>query len=169
MTTMIETTNRSQATHMAALRLERGSDGQLWAHRQERSTAVVVVRCFPWSESDRFISLRDNDDAEIALIEDPRDLDRASREALELTLAVAGFVFEIERVLSCDEEVEIRTWEVETRQGARRFQTRRDDWPRELPGGGLLVRDVAGDLFVVAQPEQLDRKSQQLLWAFTDE
>jgi hypothetical protein len=67
-----------------------------------------------------------------------------------------------------EEEVEIRVWRVRTRQGARRFQTRRDDWPRTLPGGGLLIRDVAGDLFHVPDPDALDRTSQERLWAFVD-
>ena len=66
---------------------------------------------------------------------DPEALDAASRGAREWALANAGFVFEITRVLEIEEEVEIRHWRVETRQGERRFQTRLDDWPRALPGG----------------------------------
>lgn len=42
-----------------------------------------------------------------------------------------------------EEEVEAFAWTVATRQGPRRFQTRLDDWPSELPGGGLLIRDLA--------------------------
>src|SRR5438445_1254822 len=63
-----------------------------------------------------------------------------------MALAVAGFVFAVTRLLEIDEEVEIRHWRVETRQGPRTFQTRLDDWPRMLPHGGLLIRDLAGDL-----------------------
>jgi hypothetical protein len=153
----------------AVLRCEQRQDGQLWAQRGEETRAVVVVRCFPWSEPRRFISLRDTEDDEFALVEDPSELEAASREALEQSLATAGFVLEIERILSCEEEVEIRTWEVLTCQGRRRFQTRRDDWPREIPGGGLLIRDVAGDLFQVREPEKLDKKSQAVLWVFVDD
>src|SRR6266480_2862312 len=91
-----------------------------------------------------------------------------SRAALETALAVAGFVFEVTRVLEIEEEVEIRRWQVETRQGPRTFQTRLDDWPRTLPHGGLLIRDLAGDLYHLAAPEQLDRQSRELLWAFVD-
>ncbi|HYT64648.1 MAG TPA: DUF1854 domain-containing protein, partial [Gemmatimonadales bacterium] len=83
-------------------------------------------------------------------------------------LAVAGFVFAVTRLLEIDEEVEIRHWRVETRQGPRTFQTRLDDWPRMLPHGGLLIRDLAGDLYHLADPERLDRKSRDLLWAFVD-
>ena len=99
---------------------------------------------------------------------EPADLDARSRAALESALAVAGFVFDVTRVLEIEEEVEIRRWRVETRQGPRTFQTRLDDWPRTLPHGGLLIRDLAGDLYHLAAPEQLDRQSRELLWAFVD-
>src|SRR2546426_3850223 len=83
-------------------------------------------------------------------------------------LVAAGFVFEVTRVIAIDEEVEIRHWRVETREGARTFQTRLDDWPRLLPHGGLLVRDVVGDLYHLADPKALDKRSRALLWAFVD-
>jgi hypothetical protein len=71
-------------------------------------------------------------------------------------------------VLDIDEEIEIRQWTVETKQGNRSFQTHLDDWPRVLPSGGLLIRDVAGDLYRLADPSTLDKKSRALLWAFVD-
>lgn len=37
-----------------------------------------------------------------------------------------------------------------------------------MPGGGLLIRDVMGDLYRVADPGRLDRHSQKLLWPFLD-
>ena len=83
-------------------------------------------------------------------------------------MAEAGFVLEVTRVLDIEEEVEIRQWTVETRQGKRAFQTHLDDWPRVLPGGGLLIRDVAGDLYRLGDPKQMDRASRELLWAFVD-
>lgn len=150
------------------LRLERRSDGRLWARRGPQARPVRVCRCFPWSQPDRMISLRDEDDEEFGWVPDPAGLDPDSRRALMEALAEAGFVLEVTRVIECEEEVEIRRWRVETRQGARSFQTRRDDWPVALPGGGWLVRDVAGDLFLVRDPERLDARSRALLWAFVD-
>jgi len=152
----------------AVLSLEQRPDGRLWAIRGEQERAVWVRRCFPWSEPGHYLSLRDNDENEFALVRDPAELDAASREALETALAVAGFVFEITRVLEIEEEVEIRRWRVETRQGARTFQTRLDDWPRSLPHGGLLIRDVTGDLYHLGRPAALDRHSRALLWSFVD-
>jgi hypothetical protein len=127
-----------------------------------------VRRCFPWSEPSRYVSLRDDEEEEFALVADLDHLDAASRQALEAALAEAGFVFVVTAIRDVDEEVEIRIWQVDTVQGARRFQTRLDDWPRELPGGGILIRDVAGDLYHVPEPQALDRRSRQLLWAFVD-
>lgn len=150
------------------LRLARRPDGRLWAERNADARPVSVRRCFPWSEPMRYVSLRDDDEEEFALVADLGDLDGSSRAALETALAEAGFVFRVTRIREVEEEVEIRTWDVETTQGARRFQTRLDDWPRELPGGGILIRDVAGDLYHVPDPLALDRKSRQLLWAFVD-
>ena len=158
------------ATHkpVSSLRLEWRSDGSLWAIRGGEERAVSVRRCFPWSEPARYLSLRDPDEEEFALVRDPADLDARSRAALEMALAVAGFVFEITRVLEIDEEVEIRRWRVETRQGLRTFETRLDDWPRGLPHGGLLIRDLAGDLYHLGRTDQLDKRSRELLWAFVD-
>ena len=152
----------------AVLSLERRGDGRLWAIRGDEERAVWVRRCFPWSEPGHYLSLRDGDEEEFALVRDPAELDAASRAALETALALAGFVFEITRVLEIEEEVEIRRWRVETRQGARLFQTRLDDWPRTLPHGGLLIRDVTGDLYHLGRPADLDRTSRALLWAFVD-
>ncbi|HZD05600.1 MAG TPA: DUF1854 domain-containing protein [Longimicrobiales bacterium] len=149
------------------LRLERRRDGQLWAIRGEEEKAVRVRRLFPWSEEDRHVSLRDATNREFALVGPEDDLDVGSLEALDEAMLAAGFVLEVRTVLDIDEEIEIRVWRVETSQGPRTFQTHLDDWPRDVPGGGLLIRDVAGDLYHVAEPDAMDRRSRELLWAFT--
>jgi len=150
------------------LSLSLGADGCLTATRDGTSAAVSVRQAFPWTEPTRFLSLRDEDEKEFALVDDVRALDADSRDVLETAQALAGFVLQVTRVLAVKDEIEIRHWRVETAQGPRSFQTRLDDWPRGLPDGGLLVRDVAGDLYHVAQPDQLDEESKKLIWAFVD-
>ena len=161
----METTLAAPAT---SLSLSRSPDGRMLATRGEESRVVYLRQSFPWSEPARFLSLRDDDEEEFALVTDAAELDQASRAVLEEALVVAGFVLTVTRVLEVEEEVEVRHWRVETRQGKRSFQTRLDDWPRHLPHGGLLIRDVAGDLYLVADPAALDRDSRALLWAFVD-
>lgn len=159
---------RTAGSTADTLTLDHCTDGRLWATQGSESRAVWVQRCFPWSQPGRYVSLRDDDENEMALVTDPADLDEKSRAALESALLSAGFVFEVTGVLEIEEEVEIRHWRVVTSQGERSFQTRLDDWPLELPGGGLLIRDVAGDLYRLADPGALERKSRELLWAFVD-
>src|SRR5258705_9923708 len=113
--------------YTGTLALEGRSDGSLWALRGDEERAVSVRRCFPWSEPTHHLSLRDSDEEEFALVRDPAELDPRSRAALETALTVAGFVFEVTRVLEIDEEVEIRRWRVDAQQGPPTFQTRLDD------------------------------------------
>lgn len=159
---------RHDRPEQGELVLRQRADGRLIALKDGKSIAVKVRQLFPWSEPRRHLSLRDDDDTEIALVEDPSTLDETSRAPLENALAAAGFVLEVTRVLQIDEEVEIRHWTVETKQGRRTFQTHLDDWPRVLPSGGRLIRDVGGDLYLLAEPTQMDKRSRELLWAFID-
>ena len=145
-----------------------GDDGRLVVVNGDERTPVRLRQCFPWSEPHRHLSRRDDKEREVAMVEDPSLLAPESRRAVEQALAAAGFVLDVTQVLGVDEEVEIRHWTVETAHGRRSFQTHLDDWPRVLPGGELLIRDVGGDLYRLADPRGMDRKSRELLWAFVD-
>ena len=150
------------------LRLERRADGQLWAVLGLEAVPVRVHRCFPWTAPGCFVSLRDQEEEEVALVRDLSELEPESRRVLQSALLEAGFVLEVESVESIEDEIEIRTFRVRTRQGPRRFQTLRDEWPRPMPGGGILLRDVAGDLYLVRDPQALDRASRDRLWPLLD-
>lgn len=148
--------------------LKAGAGGRLVVLVDGVERSARVRQCFPWSQPHRHFTLRDDEDNELGHIEDPASLEDGSRAALETALAESGFVFEVTRIVEIDEEIEIRNWKVETRQGYRTFQTHLDDWPRELPAGGMLVRDVSGDLYHLPDPAVMDRKSREFLWAFVD-
>src|SRR5471030_2384517 len=148
--------------------LRSAADGRLLFMTDGTLVTVRLRQCFPWSEPHRHLSLRDDDERELALVDDPAALSSTSRGALDRALALAGFVLNVTRVLAIDEEVEIRQWTVDTAHGRRSFQTHLDDWPRVLPDGELLIRDVGGDLYRLAHPSSMDRTSRDLLWAFVD-
>ena len=112
--------------------------------------------------------MRNDQNEEIAFVLDPDSLDEGSRRALFIALDQARFVFEIERMLSIGDGYELRTWKVDTKQGPRIFQTKLDDWPRPIPGGGMLIRDLAGDLYIVRNAHKLDRHSRALFQAFSE-
>jgi hypothetical protein len=150
------------------LQLERRADGKLWATLAGKSAVVEVKRCFPWTQPNRYFSLRESEETEFAFVSDPERLSQGSRKALERSLLDAGFVFVITRIESIEEDFELRCFKVETPQGPRAFQTALDAWPRETPEGDLLIQDVAGDLFLIPRSGNLDAKSRELVWALVD-
>lgn len=158
----------SEAPARPALALEKRRDGRLWAVLAERAAPVKLRRCFPWTFPERYISLQTEENEELAFVADPAHLDAVSQAALSQALAEAGFVFLITRVHSVEEDFELRCFKVETPQGPRAFQTALDAWPRETPDGGLLIEDVAGDVFRIEDPQTLDARSRELMWELVD-
>lgn len=152
----------------APIRLERDDHGRLFLLRDGRREAVRARACFPWTDPGRHISLRNHEDDELALVENPEALDPESLRSLRDCANESRFVFEIQRIRSIEKEHELRVWQVDTLQGQRKFQTKLDDWPRALGSGGWLIRDVAGDLFFVRDLEPLDKTSRHLLSGFID-
>jgi Domain of unknown function (DUF1854) len=142
--------------------------GQLLLHSQRGSILVRPVACFPWSEPNNYISLRNEAGMEVGFVHSATELDHSSRTALETTLRQTRFVFEITSVESVEDEFELRTWSVKTRQGARCFQTKLDEWPRTLENGTVIIRDLAGDFYQINDPLALDPASQRLVWVFLE-
>ncbi|HKY40371.1 MAG TPA: DUF1854 domain-containing protein [Polyangiaceae bacterium] len=155
-------------TKLHSLVLEKRRDGRLWALLAERAAPVTLRRCFPWTFPERYVSLQTEDNEELAFVANPEELDAASRAALSQALSEACFVLQIRKVYSVEEDFELRCFKVETPQGPRTFQTALDAWPRETPDGGLLIEDVAGDVFRIEDPESLDPRSRELVWELVD-
>jgi hypothetical protein len=142
--------------------------GQLLLHSQRGSIPVRPVACFPWSEPNNYISLRNEAGAEVGFIHSAAELDHSSRTALEMTLRQTRFVFEVTGIEQVEDEFELRTWSVKTHQGPRSFQTKLDEWPRTLENGGVIIRDLSGDLYQIKDPTALDPASQKLVWAYME-
>lgn len=139
---------------------------RLWLERGGSSVRVRPVRCFPWSSPFELVSLRDEQDREHHLVKHLQELDPGSARALEVAMLGAGFVLEVKSVESIEEDYEVRVWHTHTQHGKRTFQTKLDEWPWASPGGGHLVRDLAGDLFRLPPIETLDEKTRGWLWAY---
>lgn len=139
---------------------------RLWLLRGESRVRVRPVRCFPWTAPGELVSLRDEQDHEQLLVMTLSELDTVSARALAVALMSAGFVLDVKRIESIEEDYELRIWRAETLQGKRMFQTKLDEWPWASPDGGYLVRDLAGDLFRLPPLEALDEKSRRWLWAY---
>ena len=154
--------------HTKQIQLERDEHGRLSLIRDGEDIPVTACPCFPWSHPDSFISLRDTDQKEMALLSHLSDLSTESNDALRASLMEASFMLTITKIDSIDKEFELRNWHVQTKQGSRRFQTRLDDWPRPLRLGGSVIHDVAGDQYHLPPLSNLDSKSRDLLWPLLD-
>jgi hypothetical protein len=155
------------------LRLRRGADGGLLLEKRGEDGGVVEVAvqlalCFPWSLPQRFLSLRNADGREEALIDDYRSLPEDVRELIEAGLRKRYFVARLTRVLDIREEADLFRWQVATDAGERSFLTSRTDRPRRLAGGEFVVRDVSRDVYVIPDPAQLDESSRAKLWLYLD-
>lgn len=148
------------------LSLKLSDDGRLFAREGEAWTSVRLRLCFPWSRPGEFVSLRDEENREIALVESLAQLTPESRAALEQALAQTRFVFQITRVIKISRSFELRLWKVETAQGERSFTTKLEDWPEQKPDGQIVFRDLAGDLYVIPRLADLDAASRDKLWAY---
>lgn len=150
-----------------SITLEKAPDHTLMLVKAGERVRVQPRRCFPWRQPNAFISLADEEGKEQALIRDMGDLAETSRDVLEEAMAASGFTLEIHSILSLEKEIEIRNWRVMVGGQERTFQTELDEWPRNVVGGMLLIRDVAGDLYTITDPQSLDEKSRKFLWALT--
>jgi hypothetical protein len=157
----------AHATH-AEPRIERTATGALRVVTSRGATLAKAVRCFPWSEPNHHVSIRDAEGNELLYVDDPKHLDESSRRALEEALTAVGFVIDVTGVDSVVEDFEMRCLEVRTKHGRRKLQTALDAWPRTAPNGEVLLEDIAGDIYRVPPLDTLDRRSQRLLWALID-
>ena len=160
-----DTENPSPQTDLAVRRTD---DGRLFVHADDGPAPVSLRPCFPWSFPSRYLSLRDKDNRELLLVERIEDLDTESQQALRQALIDSRFTLEITCIHSIDRHFELRNWKVDTTHGPRTFQIKVDDWPRALPGGGIAISDLAGDLYTIEDRDKLDPRSRKLLFAFAD-
>jgi len=154
-------------------RLYRRADGRLVMKRkneagEDADTPVQVVCAFPWTNPQEYISIRDDKGRELVLIEAIKDLKDPVRQIIEEELARWSFLPRITRIEAVVSEMELFRWKVETNSGPRDFMTHRHEYPRSLPGGKILLKDVGNDLYLIENPKQLDPKSRKILWAHVD-
>lgn len=131
------------------LELYHNKAGQLVCVHNGRRLPVKVVRLFPWTHPQGYFSLRTQAGREIALLESLANLDEKSAEALQREINESGFFFEVIEILEQREEFELLYWRVLTKQGERIFQTRLEDFPREIAPGRSLVQDLCGDWYQI--------------------
>ena len=130
---------------------------------------ISVHRCFPFSDPDRYISIREPeaDGKEIGLIEDIRRLPGETRAMLEEQMALRYFTPVIQKIHSIKEENGFSYWDTDTDRGACRFTVR-------MGGGSVyaigkdryLVTDLDGNRFEIPELGRMSARELKMLDLF---
>lgn len=128
---------------------------------------VDLYQAFPFSLENKYISVRDEEGEEIGIIKDLDELPQQSREAVEQELAWRYYAPQITKIIDIKDEFGHRYWDVETNHGYRKFVTRgRDEGIYQITESRILIIDMTGNRFEIANYYQLDAKSLRLLEPF---
>lgn len=130
---------------------------------------VAVHRCFPFSDPDIYISIRESegDGREIGLIERLRDLPAATQALLDEQLALRYFMPVIERIQDIKEEYGYTYWDVLTDKGACHFTVRNgssDVYP--IGPHRYVVTDLDGNRFEIPDITRLTAREMKKLDLF---
>jgi hypothetical protein len=127
---------------------------------------VKVVRVFPLTDPDHYMAFLDakGRDKIIGVVVDPDELDGDSRAAAHRSLGRHYFVPTITRIHSMTEEFGAIYCDVETDRGPRQFVGKGlRDAIEHLGDGELMIPDVDGNRYHVADWRGLDARSRRLL------
>ena len=143
--------------------IEMNPDAELFVTIEGRRVPARAARCFPWTAPDRFVVLRDEQDAEIVTIENLSDLSPPSRAALVQWLAAHTFIPKVSRVVSVREGNAAILFVFDTDRGRQQVKVREREDLRPLADGRTLVRDTDGITYELPPWDQLDDESRHQL------
>jgi hypothetical protein len=143
------------------VRLSKDRPGWLALRMEGEGNESVVkpVRTFPLTDPEHYISLLDEEEDEIGVIEDPRKLEAKSRRVLRSLLDHTYFLPIIQKIKRITEDYGVYRWEVETNKGEKTFEIRGRDDVRFVANGHILVRDIDGNRYHVLGLNSLDPES----------
>jgi hypothetical protein len=143
----------------------RGATLRLTVEEDRSYLKVSVLRAFPLSEPNCFLSVRDDANNEVGLIVDPADLGAENRKLVEEELERRYLVPAVTRIVAAKERFGTVDWTIETDRGVCRFTTRnlRENVQRPAPGR-VILNDVDGNRYDIRNVDDLNRESQELLF-----
>ena len=132
----------------------------------EQFERIVVLRSFPISNPDEYISIREpatrrrGNGAEIGLIRDIRDFDEATVKLLNEELDRRYFTPELLKIYSLKEKFGYLYCEAETSAGRITFVLNNPYSNfRTLEDHRVLISDIDGNAFMIRDPENFDKAS----------
>lgn len=137
---------------------------QMLLEGEEEWREITLVRLFPLSEPEGWLSVLDREGKEVGILMDARRLAPESLACVREELRRRYVVPQILRILACREKHEWVEWTVETDRGRTTFLTRRlrEQVQQPLPRRLVLV-DVEGNRYDIPDVEALPPESRRWL------
>ncbi len=128
-----------------------------------RHEKVVAVHAFPMTAPDRWVSIRDANGQELALVKDPAMLPTETRTLLEQQLAQREFSPRITQIHSIKRAEYGVLWNVETDRGPVTFKLESEESIRSVGDRGAVIIDSHGIRYRIPDVLELDRPSRRRL------
>lgn len=148
-----------------AVRLNERGQLELRLAEGESHADVRVVPAFPISRPGRFVYFRDAEGNDLGLLEEPRRLDRESRD---LVLAQADQTYFMPRITRIADVIErpgsgLARWDVDTDRGPSSFEVvSRSESVWYVGKNRLVIRDADGNRYLIEDLSALDKRSRRL-------
>jgi hypothetical protein len=124
---------------------------------------VKTRRCFPFSFTRKYISIRDGNEEEIGIIKDLAALSKEYRRWIEENLDLRYFTPVVKSIKSLKHRYGGVEWNLLTDRGARRIITKGvHDTMTEVEPGRYLITDVDGNRYEIFA-DKLDEQSRVLM------
>ena len=130
---------------------------------------IKVVRLFPFSDADRFISIREygNGDREIGIIEDLSEMTEETQKILRHQLDLCYFTPVIEKIYNIKDEYGYAYFHVLTDRGECKFTINMgSNAVSKLSDTRLIIMDVDENRFEIRDVEALSQKERRMLDMF---
>jgi hypothetical protein len=130
---------------------------------EEDKADVRLRRAFPWSDSTRFVSMRDAEGKELLLVENLGELSQEQRSLIERWLADHTLIPRITSIQDLDVRFGYQQWTVTTDRGPIQFRVQEREDIRFLPDGRFRIKDADGNVYEMPRVDQLDEASQRAI------
>lgn len=128
-----------------------------------RRGPVAPVPLFPISFPDKWISIRGDDNVEVACVENPEHLAPEVWELLRQELARREFVPVIERIVRVSGNTEPCEFVVETDRGATHFVLKAEDDVRRVGDHQIIIIDAHGTRYLIPDLRRADAKTRRIV------
>lgn len=136
-------------------------------YQGQRYERIKVIRLFPFTDPDKYISIRDEQEKEIGVVEDLASLEGTAAQLLKEQLELYYFTPVISKIIGIKDEYGYAYFHVVTDRGECKFTINMGaNAVSKLSDTRLLITDLDGNRFEIKDVTALTVKEQRKLDLF---